>query len=225
MPRWPNGKSSPKENLLSPRKPVYNPIPPPLAASPRTPPSNSAASPKRGRGRPAGSFKFKPPPPKPVVLVNGKPRGPGRPVGSIKKQPKAHQTRDTNRRSTHHASDTNRRSTQHASDTNRRSTQHASDTNRRSTQHAAETFAQILNPSVERAQRETSQGVQPSQAVSCTHDFSILSRAEMHRLAAASAAAAILKFSEDPRFASHAAVLESSARELDRRAREGYDAA
>jgi hypothetical protein len=57
-----------------------------------------------------------------------------------------------------------------------------------------------------------------------THDFSILSRAEMHRLAAASAAAAILKFSEDPRFASHAAALESSAKELDRRARDGYDA-
>ena len=191
MPRWPNGKSSLKENLLSPPKPGYNPIPPPLAASPRTPPSNSAASPKRGRGRPAGSFKLKPPPPKPVVLVNGKPRGPGRPVGSIKKQPKAHQTRETNRRSSH---------------------------------HAAEKFSEILNPSVERAQRETSQGVQPCQAVSCTHDFSILSRAEMHRLAAASAAAAILKFSEDPRFASHAAVLESSARELDRRARDGYDA-
>jgi hypothetical protein len=143
MPRWPNGKSSLKENLLSPPKPGYNPIPPPLAASP----TNSAASPKRGRGRPAGSFKFKTPPPKPVVLVDGKPRGPGRPVGSIKKIPEAHAKRHTNTRLSHHETITR-------------------------SSHDAVGVPEISNPSVERVQqRESSQGVQPCQAVSCTSSY------------------------------------------------------
>ena len=158
--------------------------------------SHGALSPKRGRGRPVGSFKVKSHRPKPVALIDGVPRRPGRPIGSTKKEkhrvgrpPKLGDIR-------------------------------AAEGASQKQPHVPAERSANGTPEVSDCDTASPRDVQD---VTCTHDFSILSLSEMQRLAAASAAAAIRRFSQDPRFAAHAAELETSAADLEKRSQFCYD--
>jgi hypothetical protein len=170
--------------------------------------SPDATSVQRRRGRPMGSFKVKSSPPKPVFFVDGRPRRPGRPVGSTKKQQPLKRRREKRAVEADAISGDG-----HLSNHLQRAT--------RSGENACNPDISQSNASLQRMQRMLS----PGDHCPCyTHDLSILSLAEMHRLAAACAAAAIWRLSENPRYAAHAAQLASRAQELERRVSDGYDA-
>lgn len=143
---------------------------------------------KRGRGRPLGSFKVKVRRPKSVALVDGVPRRPGRPTGSTKNEKRR-------------------------GGCSPKSGAIRAEGASQKQPHPAERSA---NPTSEESDCAPA-SPRDGQDVTCTHDFSILSLSEMQRLAAASAAAAIRRFSQDPRFAAHAAELETSAADLEKR--------
>jgi hypothetical protein len=178
------------------------------SAAKAPPVSLGETSPQRRRGRPMGSFKLKSSPPKPVFLVDGQRRRPGRPAGSIKK-PQQPKERRENRVVEADAISAEGHSSNHF--------QRAV----RSSETASIPDISQSNAALQRMQRMLS----PGDHCPCyTHDFSLLSLAEMHRLAAACAAAAIWRLSEAPRYAGYAAQLAARAEELERRVSDGYDA-
>ena len=185
--------------------PIPNPIPEPISEDAQQrnfpKPDQQHNSPKRGRGRPVGSFKVKHKTFKPVVLIDGQPRRPGRPAAKAT----LHQNDQSEVASASGARCNQGRS---AEDADSLPLNH-------SRAHQPPNF--LPAPQNAEAPPRPDQDAACTQ-VTCTHDFSIISLHEMQRLAAACVASAMRKSSEDPRFAAHSASLRAITAELEARA-------
>jgi hypothetical protein len=181
--------------------PIPNPIPEPLSSSDDAQLSPTKLSPKRGRGRPAGSFKANRRVTNPIAHVDRKPRSAGRSSGSSIKASRniKHRNDVTVALGTHHNAVHPGKVTASLPYSQGRAPQHLNSLN----------MPQNLDTEAP--------AVPPVPEVVCTHDFSFISQIEMRRLAAACLASAMRKSSEDPRFAAHSASLQSVSAELEAR--------
>jgi hypothetical protein len=176
------------------------------AATFATPVTPSVRSPLRGRGRPTGSFKVKPPFKSPSKeLSPDVKRRPGRPLG-WRKYPQA--TTPPTKKGLRHRKRRNKR---------------AAASGAMRTEIPPAEVSDVLPSNAQNsnglsASSSADSGSLQGQDFTCTHDFSIFSLVEMQRLAAASVAAAMRRSAEDPRFADHSEALQSAAVDLDSRA-------
>ncbi len=159
-------------------------------AAPPAPVALDDNTPRRGPGRPAGSFKVKLKRPK---LIDGSPkRAVGRPPGSTKK---ALLERRRKKRRSRDAVASLR------------------------AQNLPAKFTAVPSLQSVRANAQPSTPDSHHLGVTYTHDFSIISHSDIQRLAAAAVASAMQRSAEDSRSATHLAAIQACAAALNARAR------